>query len=389
MIVFLTPAIRVAIGVMSLAVCLCTFGQVPSDYGKSRGIISRNSVNGTLTFFDMFEDYNWEQASAKNYLPKNLDRYTTIVWMPDSHTAPSTEITQHLKKWLKGKSGRTLIYVGRGYDSQFDYWNEAVKNSDGAQKKNALRLKGLARFPDQQEDFSWLASAYSNECEWFNIVDRSTLTWNKSFTSDFVAPLDQSPTLKWGKNVLAPNETTIEKPRTLLELDGQPFMFEYVYNVYSSTYSYGYSDDSRCIVINNGSMLLNYPLVHDVNREFAQELVERTNFGSVLFVESGPFGPAISNGGYEGTWKWISIQPICYIAPQVMAIGVLILFAFFPILGNPRQGIVPSRKSYANHIEAIGLLLEKSADSGKAQSIVRDYFRLTGRNKNSSNLQEP
>jgi len=125
-----------------------------------------------------------------------------------------------------------------------------------------------------------------------------------------------------------------------------------------------YWDDSRILLVTNGSFLLNLPLVNHENRKLAGKLIGATGEpGRVVFLESGPGGPPIDPDHIDNSlWTLFGAWPLNAILLQLAAAGVIFCFARWPIFGRPKQPPADSTSDFAMHLVAVGQLLARTKD---------------------------
>ena len=124
-----------------------------------------------------------------------------------------------------------------------------------------------------------------------------------------------------------------------------------------------YSEDSQIILVENGSFLLNLPLMNHEHRKLAGELVAAVGEGrSVVFLESGPGGPPIDPPPTDSSlWTLFQGWPLGAILLQLGVVGIIFCFARWPIFGRPKQPAGASTTDFSYHVAAVGELLVKLA----------------------------
>jgi hypothetical protein len=134
---------------------------------------------------------------------------------------------------------------------------------------------------------------------------------------------------------------------------------------------------SRVVIVNNGSGLLNYPLMTSGQSASTDVVMEfLPDSGEVLFLESGERDPPIVSGdGPPTMWAWMREKPLNYILPHFIVLGIVACFVFFPILGRPRRGVHKATTSFRRHILAIGRLMKGSTEFEQAKRSVEYYKR--------------
>src|SRR5690606_4587157 len=85
--------------------------------------------------------------------------------------------------------------------------------------------------------------------------------------------------------------------------------------------------ESQVIVIQNGSWLLNYPLVNREHRKLAGRLIAECGAaGTVAFLETGPEDARIARGAKSPFWELLKLPPLGTILMHLMILGLLYCF---------------------------------------------------------------
>ncbi|XZE20782.1 hypothetical protein SH449x_000669 [Pirellulaceae bacterium SH449] len=99
----------------------CTSTRPTSDYGASEGATSRTSPDGLAIMRQMCIEQNLAVTTVGS-LPANGERkLSTIVWLPHQIASHREEPMNWIARWL-ASGGKTLVYVGRDYSPNADYW---------------------------------------------------------------------------------------------------------------------------------------------------------------------------------------------------------------------------------------------------------------------------
>lgn len=360
----------------------CRKPDLNTQYGKIAGRAGSDSVNGTSVFAEMFEESGFTVKRRQKISPR-IDRFGTIVWFPNDYSCPSPEAVAALNEWLAGNAGRTLIYVGRDYDSRGDYLTEVMHDAPVEQKEELLRQKAegtyiQVRRSEISGEFSFGQEVFFpesdlNECEWFEkirVKRRKTSSLSGSLATGLVpgkAQIELSTLLSPG------NDDDLGSSETLLEADGNSFV---------TKLTIGASElKNSLIVVSNGSFLLNYALVNREHRRLASNLIDQCeSAGGVLFLESGPRGIEVSDSDTtnHNNWAWIAQPPLRYIVPHFLLWCVLYCFVYFPIFGRPKRIKKRNTSTFRTHVNAMGKLLERSDHPDRAIDKIRDYQNLVG-----------
>jgi hypothetical protein len=117
----------------------------------------------------------------------------------------------------------------------------------------------------------------------------------------------------------------------------------------------------QVIVVTNGSFVLNYPLVNHEHRKLAGKLVaECGQTGRVVFIESGPDGPAVLDkepASSGGPLDLLKVWPLGPILMHLALLGIIFCLARSPIFGRPKELPEPPTADFGKHVAALGDLL--------------------------------
>ena len=146
-------------------------------------------------------------------------------------------------------------------------------------------------------------------------------------------------------------------------------------------------DYSKLIVVTNGSILLNLPLVNHEHRKLAGKLIEECGEpGHALFLESGPGGPLLKDSDDSGHQPPWAVWPLSAIIAHIVALGTILCFALFPIFGRPRTLSTPSQSDFARHVHALGKLMAETDEIEYAQRQLTHYQERVKRESGASHV---
>lgn len=109
---------------ISLLCCGCR-SEVTEKYGASESFGGQNSPGGLSVLREMIKAQSRETQTLLNLSPTLESKMETIVWAPDYFPQHSKSVTDRFDLWLS-QGGKTLIYIGRDYSAQSDYWNRVI-----------------------------------------------------------------------------------------------------------------------------------------------------------------------------------------------------------------------------------------------------------------------
>ena len=366
----------------------CRAARVDTTYGKRRVSQGGSSVNGTAVLSEMFRDRGCRVRSWHRLSPK-LDDADVIVWTPDDFNPPTGDQRDYLERWLY-QGQKTLIYVGRDFDAAPLYYDAVADGAPEDQVEELMRQEAIAR---SKHDLNRVAMPDKHDAEWFTVqrgsgqrkVDQISGPWSKGIdakgseiyidgTLDPPATVAAVPNHTWNRGT----ETEI-----LLSSSGDPL----VYRLKSGNW-FG----SQILVVTNGSMVLNMPLVNKENRKIAGKLIDESMPASdVVFLESRQGGPPIfdsePSGNIRSGWEAFTIYPLGLILMHLAIAGILFCFSRYAIFGRPRE--VPPQKlsDFGHHIAALGRLLERTGDEQYARARLRAYNQTARRDSGTSHVK--
>jgi hypothetical protein len=353
--------------------------QLPRAYGRRRGAEVASSVNGTAVLADLYRRLGRRIGTVVRFSPA-LDRYQTIVWAPDDFAPPDKTHRDYVEAWLSRGWGRTLVYIGRDYDAAIDYWREMMADAPPEQADEVTRRQAEARARHEAERS---LMPVKEDGEWFAVSrDEPPLTV-ESLSGPWAAGIDAKETaLHLEGRLRAPASPEKEmKFETLLAADGEPF----VTRVTNSKWGNG-----QIIVVANGSLGLNYPLVNHENRKLAAKLIEESSAAGdrVVFVESSAGGPPIrekeKDTGPPNSLELLKVWPLNAILLHVAVLGIVVCLSRAPIFGRPRELPAGSPADFGKHVAALGKLLAATKDQNYAHARLLQYRQVADHRQNKS-----
>ena len=330
------------------------------EYGRSSVVSGGAGVGGTSVLAGMFRDQGCSVEKWNKLWPK-IKKYDTVVWIPDRFMPPTQNERTFLETWLRAQPNRTLIYVGRDYDPISDYWQKTL-DSGNADDEWMLQRK-IARAKSRHQARRGRLTL-NNDYGWFRLAPGKSqrVAKNLSGADGWLDGIDTSKTeIRLGHSMLVPkwfSRFTREDRFKMLVKNGNN---EMVVASYSQTNWNG----SKIMLVNNGSFLLNLPLINHQHRKLATKLVgEAKKGGSVIFLESGMHETAISDKdpkeGMTNGLEMLTTWPTNIVLMHLIAIGIVYCFSVLPIFGRPKEAEPEPLSDFNKHIEAVAELMAKA-----------------------------
>ena len=347
---------RSMVGCLALALLVgCKDNTINSKYGVVDESGMQGSVNGTGVLADMFAKAGHQVSSTSWLTPRVNETAEVIVWFPDSTAIPPVEARDWLESWLE-QPGHTLIYVGRDHNAAVTYW---TKMAAGAPANLATEIQSrrqdaeidLPKFP-LEEDGIWFKTAKQ-------LAPRKVTT----LAGPWAAGID-------------PAKVEIVLNGRLIPADDLEILLKSERDALVSRKPY--YGESQLILVENGSFLLNLPLVNHEHRKLAGKLIaEIPQAANVVFLESGPLGPDIRETDLKPSTTGLEIfalVPFDSILLHLAAAGLILCMMRWPIFGPPRPMPVERQSDFGEHITALGKLLQRTGDRGFAMARVTRYY---------------
>lgn len=345
-----------------LAFAGCSSQELTDEYGVRQLPGSHQSVSGTTALAKMFELAGHKVTSWRYLSPRLREKADCIVWIPDRFDPPDAEMRAWLEDWLLDKPGRTLIYVGRDYDTATAYWRQMNRGAPPEQAQALAR-----QLSDAQQRFDSRRRVLPTTDE-----DHDWFTLQGTRRRRDVRTLEGEP--RWLEGV-DPAKLEIELIGRLIPPPSAEILLGSEGDMLVAREVWG---ESQLIVVANGSFLLNLPLVNREHRKLAAQLIAEVGTAkNVYFLESGPFGPTIleedPEQGLPTGLEVFMIYPFNQILLHLALVGVLFGFARYWIFGIPREDRSEHESDFGEHVTALGKLLEKTRDAEYARERLAHY----------------
>ncbi len=389
-----------------LAIAGCSSRErLDNVYGRTGGTPGGKSVNGTGVLYGMFKEAGHNVTTVTRLNPR-LEKADTIVWAPDDFDPPDDTHRNYFERWLMDRNGRTLIYIGRDFDAEIEYWSKAVALAPLEQQ--AEFRSNLAKAKLQFDSRRTQLPAQDVYARWFMLdvgqPPRTVTTLNGPWSKGIDAKkceITLATRFNIPKQADVPpgDDQDLPEYEVLLASQGDPLATRVTY------ISWG---DSQIIVIPNGSYLLNLPLVNKEHRKLAGKLIDECMAqGETTFVESGPGGPPIHNKTEDEPTKsgfeMLTVWPLGAILMHGIVCLLLVSVCLYPIFGRPAQRGRLNRKhlqpadahddltsgDFGKHLDALGELLSLTKDQQFAIDKLQYYQRHVKRESGVSHIGPP
>jgi len=372
----LAPAKVIALFCTLLCLVGCDSERVESTYGQRKGW-GETSLNGTRVLSNMFDRAGHKVRSWK-YLSPSLEKADVIVWAPDDFEPPSWEVQEWLYYWLvEGDTTlppRVLIYVGRDFDAEPNYWSSVQSQAPVGLEAEYKRRLSKAQTRVAKNRPTKLEEQDPNS--WFELDESATPKKLVKLQGPWSEGVDNTAIDIHRHTQLTPNYNDCEV--LLSDERGNPLVSEKTFNDYRDWPA------GRLIMIENGSWLLNAQLVNHEHRKLAGKLVDSIGAPErhVVFLESDEDGPPISEEDPSASpptgFGMFFVWPIGAVLSQLAALGIVVALMKWPLFGVPRRLRGRSATDFASHVSALGRLLRDGRDRSYAIKLLRLYRQSLG-----------
>lgn len=374
-------------GLLLVSGCAQRQTDLPTAYGKRSGSAA-SSVNGTKALSEMFREAGYWVRSYSAVSP-NLLRHDVIVWVPNSAVGPDDEFRDVILNWMNEDEGRTLVIVGRDFDAAVEYWDQMLPKVPPEKKLDAMRQRALAieRFDETRNTFMKEGDYFFYKLERDvprRVVNKLNGPWAEGIDASKMNIVLRSKMEPATAESLYTKVDTSQEDAIPVELveDVEVLLGtgdEAIVARLGSEYSV-----NQIILVNNGSFLLNLPMVNPEHRKLAGKLVNQCDqayydLDEVAFLETD-YGVPIrsadeSTDGTSG-WEWLSRWPLNLVGLQMAWWLIVLCFALYPIFGRPKQLPAAQTSDFKKHIDSVGDLLEATEDYGYAQLRLQQYQQV-------------
>jgi hypothetical protein len=406
--------------------------RLSTEYGKSKGIGARTSLNGFAALRAAFEQAGFRTRDVSR-LSDRVRRSDVIVWTPKILGPVDDNVTNWFDSWLQ-QGSRTLVYVIPDSGSEVDYWADAMKLAPPEQRLEYRKRAGQAI----NQRMQWrLNRAPVPSNGWFEVEPRKDARSVRPIAGQWLTDIQQpsgdadgsqDPTFgaieyalrpfdaaksaagatAAGSTTSGPTSTTVSfvptGPSTsiwltpvtttptevaveyvpLLSIDDQGDM---VAEVRSDTWL-----DSRIVVVAGGSLLTNYAFTRPANQRLADRIIaaaQPSGTTSSGTPSSGKDEPVV--GFLTSDWgnvpvserqadtpqstgmEFLTEWPISIVTMHGVVLGVLVCLMLIPIFGRPKRLRQVAANSFGHHLDAVAALMNRAGGEAYARERISDY----------------
>lgn len=335
------------------------------EYGRQCGRFHADSINGTAVIAKMFEQAG-HKVSARSALSPSVETADVIVWFPDDFDPPAEPVRRWFEDWLGSGYNRTLVYVGRDYDAEPLYWQKAIELAD-EQDRPLMRKRLEAAKVRVTALRPWHEDEKTFEAGWFQLTRTKKPLAPSQLYGD------------WSDDVDVP-KTEIELHDRLLVYGEDEALLYTDDSIVAARVTRPHFANGQVLVVQNGSFLLNLPLVNHEHRQLAAELIAAVEQQSgddcdVVFLESEEGGPSIHNNEprAQPPTEADYPPPISDMLYHGIVLAILVAVGSWPIFGRARRLPAPPLSDFGQHVESLGDLLRRARDDAYCRERVAQW----------------
>ena len=382
----------------------------------------------------------WENAGAKCVMPTKLspllEEFDAIVLVGTSHDPPAREARNWLEDWLSRSEGRSVIYFGYDFDGELFYRESTVARVADQQRNRAADLRALREaevFAERTENIDGTVF-----CRWFMRSERKARKHHSQFQGPWsdvladarsvwpVAITLEPPTDELRDRTRAAMIAKFKSATTNSSIANAAEKPDSVYRSYWSEDDVGSAEvldeewelapeseillagtdrtplvtrltssrfeNSQILIVANGAPLLNGSLVDPAMLRLSARIVQQCAPAErVAFLAFGQQGILISEVQEKDPrvagLELLTVWPLNVMVMHAALLGIIACIVLLPVLGRPQTAPQRCLSDFGQHVEAMGYLLSRTGDSGYAQRMIAEYFRLV-RKENAPNWIE-
>jgi len=385
--------------------CGCGNRDIDTDYALP---FFDSSINGTTVFEDLCKKSGHHVRKSGFLKEKSNDEI--LVWFCWNRQTVPVHTLQKLSDWLNEKPDRTIVYVGRAFESDREYWDKIIPDiPDEASKHRAKTRRDAATFelrhfldrddpsvkhkveskekiePEEEnkkkkskkDDDKTKIEPKKNDIFQMQPLKEEFVVRSLSGKENWIHGIDVDK-IQWSLfEDLLPVEDGNNDFETLLESEGHQIAI-------STKFQKG-----RLICVNNGGFLLNYQLINHEHRKLANRLIHE--FGDtpkkIFFLYSGHEIVEIQwveerVSSFDMVIQFLQIWPFSVIFWQFILLGIIFCFYQWPIFGRPKKLPQKEHVNFGEHITAYADLLSSTGD----EAFVKKQVEQHQKNEESSSL---
>lgn len=392
--------------------------ELPTPYGDSRGRHGDDSINGMGTLRRSFAASGWQTKNV-NRLSRRLRGDDAIVWTPkQSDQFNEQAALTWLAEWLRERP-RTLVYVIADDGNEAEYWQQA---SDIAAADQRIEYR--------RRQARWLAEVMNRHVGWQGAIghriDRGWFQarrrWGQSPQWEVFVGDQLDVTLRESAQHHLPSRVPFmftasedEPSWEASHFDAENLRFEVLargpddlplaLRIVSAA---GVDAEvaigrSQLIVVAGGSLVTNFAIARHTapgGAALVQCLLaacldnaQSTKPMVGFLANDGPIPISQSeeelSEGAAGM-ALLTVWPLSLVTVHLALMGIILCMILFPAFGRPRRLAAAAHNDFGDHIQAVAVLLRRTAGQAYARERISDYFRrLRGENSGPWVIPEP
>ncbi|TWU59177.1 hypothetical protein Poly51_19630 [Rubripirellula tenax] len=380
-----------------------------TDYGESKGLKGQSSLNGFGALRNSYELSGF-RARDVSRLTDRVGTSDAIVWTPQLMDGVDSDVTKWFERWL-AKGNKTLVYVVPDSGSEADYWIEASRLAEPAQRIEYRKRAGQSI----NQRMIWRLNRKAMPSNgWFQVqplehridVDVIKGEWSSDlaektrgdktstglFAEFSVEPYDSTVVVPPATGFVPTGPTGPSSPGFSSGATVVPSKTETTFRSFVS-----HGDDSvvaeirstkwkgsKILVVAGGSLLTNFALAHQANAKLAAKIVNESTPSGVAspvagFLTSDWMGVPVSESTpgvpVASGMELLTVWPLSLVTMHGALLGFVICLMLWPILGRPKRVHTSEHTHFGDHLDAVAGLMNRAGGEDYARARISEYFK--------------
>ncbi|MBS0206050.1 MAG: hypothetical protein JSS49_24420 [Planctomycetes bacterium] len=330
--------------------------ELQTQYAVPKG----ESINGISGFIELVKSQGHRTQLWRSVSQRMKYEFDVLILFQSSYDKIPKETLDNIREMMVDGSISTVLIVLRDSDCAIDYWRQvaampetSAEDKQGAQTA-AADLAGDVKVGSFREYKAEVGQSFG-----MKRIDRKDAA--PVIPVEF--QVEGNPVTIQARWPLSRRLEPARDVEVLWSTGDEPLLIE------------DYDDAGQILVLVNAAPLLNGGMVDPGNRRLAEELVK-------LLPEQSRVAIALSSRWSDGKFadspsilQFLKVHPHGWIFGQ--AVLALILFCWWkmPIVGRPRTAMDSETVRFGKHVEALGVLLQRTRDVTHARLLIRDWHR--------------
>lgn len=321
------------------------------------------SINGIASFVELVRSTGRQVQVWQSLSPRLMEDVDAVVIFHSDFQQISDERIAQIRRMLRESEIQTAVIVARDSDCAIDYWEQVAGKSELSAAEKEAASTSLHRV---RRDFK-LESSKEFELEngFYGLLHEDRTS--QPVVIPVQMELEETPRQIQARWPLNRRLEMGEEGIAIWSTGDETLLFE----EFQPT-------GEQVLVLASATPLLNGGLVDPGNRQLAEDLVAKLPEGKIVVTVSSRW----SDGTFAetpGILHFLKVHPHGWIFGQSLVAILLFCWWKLPIFGRPRTTVNSEGVRFGRHIEALGVLLQRTRNAPFARQLLRDWQRIESR----------